>query len=106
VGDPSQPDTPTTHMVPNPEYTALKALHDEVEGAQYSLSHALQGPAELMAGRDAWTGPTTAKAFAEDVSGRDQRLPGLVRQILEAVEDKMASTPKEVERPLNRGMIA
>ena len=104
MGDPSQPDQPKTHMVPNPDYAALKALHDDVEAAQDSLAQALKGPADLMHGQDAWTGPTAAKAFTDEVSGRDQRLPALVRQVLEAVEDKMASTPKEVERPLNPGM--
>lgn len=109
MGDPAQSDQhdqPETQMVPNPAYTALKALRDDVEAAQDSLAHALKGPADLMHGQSAWTGPTAAKAFAGEVSGRDQRLPGLVRQVLDAVDDKMASTPKEVERPLNRGMTA
>ncbi len=105
MADPSQPAQPTTHMVANPAYLELKALHDDVEAAQDTLAQALKGPADLMHGRDAWTGPTAAKAFTEEISGRDQRLPGLVRQILDAVEDEMARTPKEVERPLNRGML-
>ena len=83
MADPSQPEQPTTHMVANPAYLDLKALHDDVEAAQDTLAQALKGPADLMHGREAWTGPTAAKAFTEEISGRDQRLPGLVRQILE-----------------------
>ncbi len=105
MSDPKEPPVPTTQTVPNPAYAALKALHDDVVAAQYSLSNALKSAADQMHNGTAWTGPTAAKAWTEDVSGRDQRLPGLVQQILHAVEDEMASTPKTTERPLNRGQL-
>ena len=103
--DPNEPPEPTTQMVPNPAYTALKSLHDDVVAAQQSLSTALKAAADQMHNGTAWTGPTAAKAWTEEVSGRDQRLPGLVTQILHAVEDEMAATPHEVERPINRGLL-
>ena len=104
MGDPEQPETPEMVTVPNPAYTALADLHRDVLAVQGTLGKALHTPATLMHSGDAWTGPTTATAFAEDVSGRDQRLPGLVDQVLHAIESEMAGTPKTMERPMNRGM--
>jgi hypothetical protein len=104
MGDPAKPDEPQMVTVPNPAYTALKDLHDDVVAAQDTLGKALKTPAQLMHSGDAWTGPTTAKAWGEEVAGRDQSLPGLVQQILHAIESEMSSTPQTMERPMNRGM--
>ena len=105
MSDPEGQPEPTMQTVPNPAYTALKSLRDDVVAAQHSLSTALRSAADQMQNGTAWTGPTAAKAWSEDVSGRDQRLPGLVQQILQAVEDEMAATPQTTERPLNRGRM-
>jgi hypothetical protein len=105
MGEPHDPDKPEMTTVPNPAYVALKQLHDDVVAVQDTLGKALHSPATLMHGGDAWTGPTTAKAWAEEVSGRDQRLPGLVHQVLHAIEAELSSTAKTMERPMNRGMV-
>lgn len=102
----ADPQEPRTQMIANPAYTTLQTLRNDVVAAQDSLAQALKTPAQLMQGREAWTGPTAATRFTEEVSGRAQRLPGLVQQILAAVDDEMARTPKQLERPLNRGMLA
>ena len=105
MGDPQEPEEPQMMTVANPSYVALKELHEDVLAAQDSLGKALHSPANLMHSGDAWTGPTAAKAWTEEVSGRDQRLPGLVSQILHAIEVEMSSMPQTVERPMNRGMM-
>lgn len=101
---PESPEQPKTVTVPNPHYTELQDLHKDVLAVQHTIGKALHTSAQLMHGGSAWTGPTAAKSFAEEVSGRDQRLPGLVNQILSAIEAEMASTPQTMERPMNRGM--
>lgn len=101
------PDTePKTHEVPNPDYAALEALKTAVQGAEHSIGTALKSAAAQMTGGSAWTGPTAATDFTQEIEGRSNKLPGLVQQILSAVEDEMASTPKTVTRPLNAGMRA
>ena len=105
MADPDGPDEPQMQTVPNPAYVALQGLRDDVVAVQDTLGTALHSAATLMHGGDAWTGPTAATAWTEEVSGRDQRLPGLVTQVLHAIDAEMASTAKTMERPLNRGMM-
>lgn len=100
----SSPDEPKTYQVANPAYVELEQLKTAVEGAQDSLKTALRSASALMQGGDAWTGPTTATTFAQEIQGRDQQLPGLVGQVLQAVEDALADCEPTLTRPLNRGM--
>jgi len=99
------PDELTTMEVANPHYTALTSLRSAVLDAQDSLAKALDSPAEQMNNGTAWTGPTAATTFTSEVSGRKERLPGLVEQVLTAVDDEIAATPRTVTRPINPGML-
>ena len=98
------PDEPTTVEVANPHYTALTSLRSAVVDAQDSLAKALDSPTEQMHNGTAWTGPTAATEFSGEISGRKGRLPGLVQQILTAVDDEIAITPRTVTRPINRAL--
>ena len=99
MSDPNKHPEPTMLTVPNPAYAALKSLHDDVLASQHLLSTALKSAADQMHNGTAWTGPTAAKAWTEDVSGATSACPGLVQQILHAVEDEMAATPTGVRAP-------
>lgn len=99
-------DAPTTYEAANPDWVALDNLLHAVQAAQHSLATALTPATQTMSGGSAWTGPTAAKAFTTEIEGRDGRLPGLVQQIVQAVEDELAVTHKTVTRPINRGMRA
>lgn len=96
-------DEPPTIEVPNPHYTALKALHDDIEADRATLGKALNGATAAMQG-GAWTGPQTATRFGKDLAARDRELPGYVTQILHAIQLEMDATPKTMTRPVNRGM--
>lgn len=85
--------------VANPHYTALKSLYDDVEAARPTLAKALNTPASLMQDGSAWTGPTTATTFKQDVTERDRSLPGHVDKILDAIDTEMRNTAKTVKRP-------
>jgi hypothetical protein len=98
------PDEPTTVEVANPDYTALTSLRSAVLDAQDSLATALDAAAQQMQNGSAWTGPTAATAFAGEITGRSSRLPGLVHQVIAAVDAEIASTPRTITRPVNHGI--
>ena len=100
----SQPEEPTTVEVANPDYTALTSLRSAVLAAQDSLAKALDAATQQMQAGTAWTGPTAATAFTSEISGRSSRLPGLVHQIVAAVDAEIAATPRTVTRPVHHGM--
>ena len=100
----AEPEEPTTVEVTNPDYTALTALRSAVLDARDSLARALDAPTEQMHAGTAWTGPTAATAFTGEISGRKGRLPGLVAQVLDAVEQELAHTPRTVTRHVHPGV--
>lgn len=99
-----QPEEQATVEVVNPHYTALTGLRSAVLDAQDSLAKALDPATRQMHDGTAWTGPTAATTFAAEIAGRSSRLPGLVQQILGAVDAEIATTPPTVTRPANRGV--
>ncbi|MGY2875975.1 hypothetical protein ACVW00_003165 [Marmoricola sp. URHA0025 HA25] len=99
-----EPQEPATVEVANPDYTALTSLRSAVLDAQDSLGKALDAATRQMHDGSAWTGPTAATAFAGEIAGRSGRLPGLVQQVLTAVEAEIATTPPTVTRPVNHGV--
>ena len=100
----ADPEAPTTVEVANPDYTRLTSLRTSVLDAQDSLAKALDAATQQMHDGTAWTGPTAATAFTAEISGRSSRLPGLVHQILAAVDAEIAVTPRTVTRPLPHGV--
>jgi hypothetical protein len=100
----AEPEEPTTVEIANPDYTALVSLRSAVLDAQESLAKALDAATQQMNDGTAWTGPTAATAFTAEISGRSARLPGLVQQVLAAVEAEIALTPHTVTRPANRAL--
>jgi len=100
----ADPESPTTVEVANPDYTALIGLRSSVLDAQDSLAKALDAATRQMHDGTAWTGPTAATAFAGEIAGRSSRLPGLVHQILAAVDAEIAQTPRTVTRPIPHGV--
>lgn len=103
-----QPEEPRTYEVANPDYEDLQQLKEDISGARDSMVNALKRPSQTMQDGSAWTGPTAAKAFAQEISGRADEIPGLVSQLVQAVETEMANTPKTLTRtahPLPHGAI-
>lgn len=103
-----KPEEPRTVEVANPDYEDLKQLKEDISGARSTLESSLKRPADAMHDGSAWTGPTAAKAFTQEISGRADQIPGLVSQLVEAVETEMASTPKTITKaahPLPNGPI-
>lgn len=102
----AEPEEPTTIEVANPDYTALTRLRSAVLDARDSLARALDAPTEQMHAGTAWTGPTAATAFTGEISGRKARLPSLVSQLVDAVDQELAHTPRTVTRALHPGVRA
>ena len=103
-----QPEEPSTHEVPNPDYEDLQQLKNDISGARSTMESSLKRPADAMHDGSAWTGPTAAKAFTQEISGRADDIPGLVTQLVEAVETELANTPKTITKaahPLPNGPI-
>lgn len=96
-----EPEQPITVEIANPDYAALTSLRAAVLDAGDSLAHALDAATEQMHAGTAWTGPTAATRFAGEISGRRARLPGLVAQLLDAVDEELAHTPRTVMRPVH-----
>jgi len=98
------PEQQTTVEVANPDYVELVALRSAVLDAEGTLGKALDAAAQQMHAGTAWTGPSAATAFAGEITGRSSRLPGLVAQVVNAVEAEIAVTPRTITRPLGHGM--
>ncbi|MGV9775474.1 hypothetical protein [Streptosporangium sp. NPDC003464] len=61
------------------------------------LETALDPAHASFTGKAVWVGPT-ARAFAEELTGRRNRLRTLVRRIVEDLEAELLATPEKVDR--------
>jgi hypothetical protein len=67
-----------------------------------SLSGALTTPDKLMGSRAVWVGGA-APAFAKDLSGRRQSLPGIVQRFMDDIQQEIDAMPAMVTRAETNG---
>lgn len=92
-------------MMPNPRHEALQELLTTAEGKQEAIAEALKDAHRIMDEGEAWSGPSTAKTFLEDLGYRHEDLPGLAQQLVDDIADALSSTPEEIHKPNPYGPI-
>ncbi|WP_166354918.1 hypothetical protein [Phytoactinopolyspora limicola] len=83
-------------MRPNPAHEALTEMLERAEGLQDDINEALDDAVGIMESGDAWTGPTTAAAFLDDLEDRQRDLPSLAEHLVDDIRSALQSTPAEI----------
>ncbi|WP_166350932.1 hypothetical protein [Phytoactinopolyspora limicola] len=83
-------------MVPNPEHTALSEILSMAQGLEEDIAEALDDAFRIMDSGEAWTGPTTATTFLEDLGYRKDDLPRLAERLVEDIRTRLQNVPAEV----------
>ncbi|MFI0445811.1 hypothetical protein [Actinomadura sp. 6N118] len=90
----------TPDMVPNPKYQELERLLRSLrQDAEYA-ERALDKPIRRMASRQVWVSGKrgAADAFERELIDQRHRLRASLRRLIQATEDALQRTPKEVTR--------
>ncbi|GAA2863357.1 hypothetical protein GCM10010517_22390 [Streptosporangium fragile] len=88
-------------MVPNPRREELQRALAQVRAHAARLETALDPAHASFTGKAVWVGPA-ARTFAEELTGRRNRLRTLVRRIVEELEAELRATPEKVDRSTAR----
>ena len=73
----------------NPAYERLKNLKDRVTNGRDAIEETLKDAKNRMDEGETWTGSAAATPWADEVTGRHRRVPGLVDGVIEAIEARM-----------------
>lgn len=83
-------------MQPNPRHQELTELLNMAEDMQEDIAEALKDAHRIMDGAEAWTGPTTAATFLEDLGYRHEDLPGIAQRLVDDIREALNSCPEEI----------
>ncbi|ACZ89051.1 hypothetical protein [Streptosporangium roseum] len=86
--------------IANPRREELLRALTRVQLHAVQLETALDPAHASLTGKAVWAGPT-ARAFAEELTGRRNRLRTLVQRIVEDLEAELRATPEKVDRSSN-----
>ncbi|TDD58298.1 hypothetical protein E1263_19990 [Kribbella antibiotica] len=92
---PNDPVAPEP-MVANPERAALTRLRAEVVAAREGLATALDPAAKKMGDGKTWTGPTAAKNWAAELTGRKKNLGPWVDAVIAQIDAQLRTLPDKV----------
>lgn len=81
----------------NPRREELLRVLTRVQLHAAQLETALDPAHASFTGKAVWVGPT-ARVFAEELTGRRNRLRTLVQRIVEDLEAELRATPEKVDR--------
>jgi hypothetical protein len=87
-------DDDEPQMMRNRRYEVLEELLELAR--QAGIAEALDRPFQIMSDGDAWTGPTKATEFTEDIGHRRGDLVDIAEQLIEEIDAELQVTPEEV----------
>ncbi|AYY12464.1 hypothetical protein EF847_06840 [Actinobacteria bacterium YIM 96077] len=92
-------------MRPNPAHGAIEEILQDAEAVQADIAEALDEAHRIMNDGEAWTGPTTAQAFLDELEERKGNMPRLAERLVEDIRDALNNTPEEVPSTTSGGSI-
>jgi hypothetical protein len=87
---------PKGPLVPNPRYTELKNLLNQLAQEESTLRNTFRDACRRMGSNDVWIGPT-ARAWQTKIGSYDAQLRQLLSRAIADVQAELAGTPKEVD---------
>jgi hypothetical protein len=88
-------NTPKGPFAPNPRYTELKNLLNQLEQEESTLRNTFRDTCRRMGSNDVWIGPT-ARVWQTKIGSYDAQLRQLLSRAVADVQAELAGTPKEV----------
>ncbi|WP_405055922.1 hypothetical protein OG474_24640 [Kribbella sp. NBC_01505] len=83
-------------MVANPERAELTRLRAAVVAVREGIATALDTTATKMSDGKTWTGPTAAKHWAAEVTGRKKNLGPWVDAVVSQIDAQLRTLPDKV----------
>jgi hypothetical protein len=96
VALPEEPTATPEAMVGNPQRAELARLRAAVAAQRGGIATALDAAAKKMADGKTWTGPTAAKNWAAELTGRKKNLGPWIDAVLREIDAHLKSMPEKV----------